>query len=217
MPKQPQTTTQIGQRADRDQILAHIMATNPPAQVRAGQMDAATWAQRFLSDEPDGYTLMHVHPKALHYPAAPDMAKVATFASRTDSNNAPPIVIDRNAKMQIPDGSGPHDRAGRRRQPHTVIDGKHRAAAAAVRGDVAISAYVPRSLAPVLRRDSHRCEVEDAARAHLERHGHTLTGRSGEHLTFRTADGRDQAVAHDAMRTILGAQGSTWRYDPEGT
>lgn len=207
----PPAPPEVGGHVDRGHVLKHIMASNPPAQVREGQLTPDQWGEQFLSEEPQGYTLMHVHPRALHYPAAPDLAKVADYAER-DGKDAPPIVVDSNAKMKIPDGSGPHDSATRRPQPHTVVDGKHRAAAAALRGDDSILAYVPSHKAAELRRDSHRHEVEHAARDWLESKGHEYTGRDGPALTFRTSGGESRKIHHNDMKGILERGGKAWRY-----
>lgn len=207
----PPAAPEVGARVDRAHVLKHIMGANPPAQVREGQLTPDQWGEQFLSDEPQGYTLMHVHPRALNYPAAPDMAKVADYAER-DGKDAPPIVVDSNDKMQVRDGSGPHDTATKRVQRHTVVDGKHRAAAAALRGDDSILAYVPTHKAAELRRDSHRHEVEGAARDWLESKGHEYTGRDGSAITFRAAGGGARSVHHNDMKGILEREGKTWRF-----
>lgn len=145
----------LNDKVSRAHVLAHIMSTNPPAQVKEGRMSPDEWANQYLSNEPNGYTLMHVDPKAMHFPAAPDMGKVASFAEKP-TGDAPPIVVDSNQKIRAQSGSGVHDHVGDDLQPHTVIDGKHRTMAAAIRGDRAIPAFVPSHLAAQLRRESDR-------------------------------------------------------------
>lgn len=193
-------------------VAAHIMKTNPPAQVKGGRMTAEEWANHYMSDEPRGYTHMHVHPGALFYPAPPDMAKVERYRQR-DGKDAPPIVLDANDKMQISGGSGPHDsHPGAPPQPHTVLDGKHRALAAAIRGDVAIPAIVPRRLADRLWRDSRQAERDHFVNTWARRQGWRVLGRNGEGYDVQLPNGRTDILTGRDIEREAQQRGYRWHF-----
>lgn len=205
-----------GETLGKSQVISHIMKTNPPEQVATGKMTAEEWADRFMSEEPKGYVVTSVHPKSLNAPVAPGMPdKVQSFVSQ--KSEAPPVVIDSNEKQQARFGGGKLDRAFGL-QPHTIIDGKHRVAAAIERGDREIKAIVPiRKLAEIQQR-SHAIELEEFAHQYIESKGHTITGKTisdyGPRISATTKEGYSRQWGPTDFEKIADKIGHKFKFLP---
>lgn len=122
------------QSVSQDNVIDEIMKSNPPQQVADGRMTKDQWRDTYMSDEPGGFALINVHPSAMNIPTAAGVdEKIKDFTGR-DAKAQPPIVVDSNDKIEARHGGGKLDRAFGK-QPHTIIDGKHRLAASQARSD----------------------------------------------------------------------------------
>jgi len=164
------------QSIGRQEIINHIVATNPPKQVKSGKVTAEEWAKEYMSDSDQEFALVQVHPEAMHFPAEVDLPKVGAYAQQT--GQPPPIVVDSNQKMEARFGGGKLERAYGR-QPHTVIDGKHRAKAALEQGASSIRAYVPKGKLGEIWQRSHEIERSKFAREYLKKKGFPLLEETG--------------------------------------
>ena len=130
------------QNIPRKEILEHI-AKAPPEQVVSKKMSIEEWADEYMSDSDQSYSLIKVSPQVMNLPLSAGSKEKVEEYTQMDGKHAPPIVIDSNEKIQARFGGGKLDQAFGL-QPHTVIDGKHRVEAGMLRGDNFLLAYVPK-------------------------------------------------------------------------
>jgi hypothetical protein len=202
-----------GQQVDRQQVLEHIMGTNPPEQVKSGKMTPEEWADRYMSNRDQEFALIEVHPGAMNLPAETLKTKVGRYAR--ESGTPPPIVVDSNDKIQARygdqgQGAGALSRSYGR-QPHTVIDGKHRVEAALQNGRGSIRAYVPKHQLRAVWSRPHEIERAQYARTYLKGKGYPLleegpmgwvVDRNGQRRTYTPRD----------MERIASKTGHTWQW-----
>jgi hypothetical protein len=203
----------------RDDILKHILSTNSPLKRGERTMTPEEWAERYLSQEPEGYVLMNVHPNILVHPKGfearhLDSAKAAEFAKLSALTQAP-IVIDSNKAMQaraVYDEMGGYGLAS-----FMVVDGKHRVRASQLREDKSIQAYVPKHRVKDLMVASHEAEVLDFAKSWCERKGFKFLGASrnsyGIEASFEREDGRKDAYSQWRWEEMAGKLGVKWLYN----
>lgn len=197
-----------GQEISRQTVLDHIMSTNPPEQVKSGKMTPQGWAERYMSDGDQEFALINVHPGAMYLPTQTVAGKVSTYTQK--EGPPPPIVVDSNNKIEARFGGGKLSRAYGR-QPHTVIDGKHRVQAALKRGDKALRAYVPKHQLRTIWERSHEIERNEFAQSYFERKGYPLleTGPQGWQIERQ---GREQTYTPRDMERIARNTGHAWTW-----
>lgn len=159
---------EIGSKLDRDQVIDHIMSVNPPEQVKSGALTKEEWADKFLSDS-KSFEVVYVHPSVMNLPANTVLEKVNDY-KKLDLENAPPIVVDSNDKLQSRIGGGKLDQAYGI-QPHIVIDGKHRTQAAQELGATKIKAIVPSGSAKQIQEQSANAELSLFANSYAQKKG----------------------------------------------
>jgi hypothetical protein len=164
------------QQVGRQEVLDHIMGTNPPAQVEGGRMTPAEWAERYMSNQDQEFALIKVHPEAMNLPAETSRLKVRRYTR--EAGTPPPIVVDSNDKIQAryTESGAAASRLSRGygRQPHTVIDGKHRLEAAKERGRGSIRAYVPKRQLSTVWKRSHEIERDQFAQQYFQGKGYPI-------------------------------------------
>jgi hypothetical protein len=209
-----------GSHLSRDEVIAHIEQTNPPEHVRAGKMDMKEWSDRFLSNEPDGYVATDVHPKSLNMPVNPGIESNVEAYSQRPAVEAPAIVVDSNDKLQARYGGGKLERAYGL-QSHTVIDGKHRLAAALRRGDTSIHAIVPVRKLPEIFNRSHQAELIEFAHQYAAQKGIKVTsvgeGAYGTiNVRVQRPDGRTGEWSSRDIERIGEKSGHLFQYQSPG-
>ena len=194
----------------REQVIKHIMNTNPPEQVRKGMSDGE-WADRYLSEETGGYVLADVHPKSLNSPTElGEPEKVIPF-SKMGASTQPPVVVDSNRKIQARWGGGKLDQAYGI-QPHTLVDGKHRVAAALLRGDKTIKAIVPKERLEEVLKTSHAVELEEFARQYAADKGHVILSVGGGRVRAKTKEGYERDWGATDLERIASKMGHKFKF-----
>jgi len=209
------TAAMPGQSASREDIIQHIMEINPPVQVSSGKMTSQEWADSYLSEEPGGYVLIDVDPRVLTSPADPLGEKVTGIVQA--GNPLLPVVVDSNTKIEARFIGGEYGR-NFGRQADTVIDGKHRVAAAIQRGDETIRAYVPvRNADAIVKRSNSSRRAVEVARyleSYAERKGYPIMDRRADGGMIVTRDGvRREYTVRDAQ-VIAKNIGYVWKFNP---
>lgn len=204
-----------GDKVSRGDVIERIMKTNPPEQVKTGKITKEEWASVYLSDEPGGYAVMDVHPGALNLPLG-DTSKLMSEKIKEykgkDASSAAPVVVDSNDKIQARIGGGRLEQAYGM-QSHTVIDGKHRVAAALERGDKSIRAIVPVRKASEISKTSHAIELAEFAKQFAESKGHQILSISeGPRVTAKTKEGYERHWGPTDLEKIAGKVGHTFRF-----
>ncbi len=201
------------QQVDRQQVLEHIMGTNPPEQVKSGRMTPEEWADRYMSNGDQEFALVNVHPGAMNLPAGTSRMKVGRYAR--ERGTPPPIVVDSNDKIQAryTESGEAASRLSRGygRQPHTVIDGKHRVEAALQRGQGSIRAYVPKGKLGQVWQRSHEIERAEYARKYLTGKGYPILEESPMGWTVDRQGQRRTYTSRDIER-IAANTGHGWQW-----
>lgn len=194
----------------QQEVLDHIMATNPPEQIKEGRMTVDEWRDKYMTDEPGGYVMANVAPEAIFLPVeAGDKAKVARYTGMK-GKRSPAIVLDSNDKIEARFGGGKLDRAYGV-QPYTVIDGKHRVEAALARGDTSIRAYVPKRKLQQVIKNSSTVEVQRFAESYFKSKGYSLLRQSGQQWTV-SRQGSERTYTTRDLNNIAKNTGYSWVY-----
>jgi hypothetical protein len=197
------------QHIKQEDVINHIMTTNPPDQIIKGEMTVDEWVNKYMSKEPDGYAFIKVSPSTMNLPMKAGMAdKVEKFTGL--KTKAPPIVVDSNDVIQARIGGGKLDQAYGMLD-HVVIDGKHRLEAAINRGDETIEAFIPRRKLSEIWNKSHSIELNQYAESYFEKKGYPIIRRISRVYTVRR-NGENQDYTITDIERIAAKLGKVWTW-----
>jgi len=199
----------LGSTFDSKEILNYIMTLNAPEQINRGKMTPEEWADTYLSPTKH-YVLMDVSPKAMFLPVPPGLPENVDKYSKSVSEY-PPIVVDRNSRIEARIGGTFLDRVGGL-QPYTVVDGKHRVSAGLLRGDKKMKAFVPVESVDEVLRNSHVVEVDDYALKYIEEKGYRVVEKlgAGVYKVFDSKRNSSRVIDEGVLNVVKRNRGEKW-------
>lgn len=198
-----------GSTCDSREIVDYIMMLNAPDQINRGKMTPEEWTDTYLSPT-KRYVLMDVSPKAMFLPIPPGKPeKVAEYSKSV--SEYPPVVVDRNSRIEARVGGGFLDRVGGL-QPYTVVDGKHRVSASLQRGDKKIKAFVPVESVDEVLKNSHIAEVDDYALKYIEEKGYRIVEKlgAGVYKIFDSKRNSARVIDEGVLSVVKRNRGEKW-------